>query len=236
MPKREKTGTAKISIAPAGPYLVTGSLPLSKAYIVCDREGTPVKWIWGERFPARLSYALCRCGKSKNKPYCDGTHSSVRFRGTETASRESYLERAEQITGPNLILTDLGSLCALARFCHRGGDIWSLTVASDDPDARDMAIRDAWDCSAGRLVVFDPETEEPIEPRLKPAAALVEDPDKGVSGPIWVTGGVPVVSSDGTVYEIRNRVTLCRCGHSKNTPFCDGSHIPARFNDGDESL
>jgi CDGSH-type Zn-finger protein len=236
--KLKKTGKngAKIVIVKNGPYLVTGGLSLVKAVIVCDDGGTPSEYTWGRPEAQRDRYSLCRCGKSKNPPYCDGTHTPARFRGAETASREPYIEQAGQITGPDLVLTDVEPLCALARFCHRGGDVWSLTEESDDPRARKMAIRDTWDCPAGRLAVWDVETGEPIEPELKPAVALIEDPDKGVSGPIWVMGGVPVVSSDGTVYEIRNRVTLCRCGKSKNKPFCDGEHIPARFDDGDESL
>ena len=52
-----------------------------------------------------------------------------------------------------------------------------------------------------------------------------------MSGPLWVRGGVPVVSADGTPYEIRNRVTLCRCGASQNKPFCDGSHASIGFTD-----
>jgi len=55
-------------------------------------------------------------------------------------------------------------------------------------------------------------------------------------GPIWVKGGVPVESADASVFENRNRVTLCRCGGSKNKPFCDGTHLKDRFNDGDESI
>jgi CDGSH-type Zn-finger protein len=41
---------------------------------------------------------------------------------------------------------------------------------------------------------------------------------------------VTIVDAEGASYEVRNRVTLCRCGHSKNKPFCDGSHIEAEFN------
>jgi CDGSH-type Zn-finger protein len=51
-----------------------------------------------------------------------------------------------------------------------------------------------------------------------------------------VKGGVQIKSSDGFVYEPRNRVTLCRCGQSGNKPFCDGTHISMKFNDGDKSL
>jgi len=49
---------------------------------------------------------------------------------------------------------------------------------------------------------------------------------------LWVRGGIPVTSANGFHYEVRNRVTLCRCGTSKNKPFCDGSHAAIKFKDG----
>jgi CDGSH-type Zn-finger protein len=39
-----------------------------------------------------------------------------------------------------------------------------------------------------------------------------------------VRGGITIESADGVPYEVRNRVTLCRCGRSDNKPFCDASH------------
>ena len=53
-----------------------------------------------------------------------------------------------------------------------------------------------------------------------------------MGGPIYVRGGIPIASLDGTPYEVRNRVALCRCGASQNKPFCDGSHVDAAFRDG----
>jgi CDGSH-type Zn-finger protein len=94
----------------------------------------------------------------------------------------------------------------------------------------------AGNCPSGRLVVYDKKTGKPIEPRFVPSISLTEDPQKRVSGPIWVRGGIPIVSASGITYEVRNRVTLCRCGKSKNKPFCDGSHIRVRYSDGDKSL
>jgi iron-binding CDGSH zinc finger protein len=46
-----------------------------------------------------------------------------------------------------------------------------------------------------------------------------------------VRGGIQVISADGHDYEIRERQTLCRCGQSRNKPFCDGSHWYAGFRD-----
>ena len=51
-------------------------------------------------------------------------------------------------------------------------------------------------------------------------------------GPIYVSGGIRVESFDGRGYEIRNRQTLCRCGGSKNKPFCDCSHFYIKFQAG----
>ncbi len=225
----------KIVVTKDGPYQVSGKLPLDKHIILVDREGNPIRWGKGDKYPDQESYALCRCGQSKNKPYCDGTHAKIGFKGTEVASRKKYLEQAGKVTGPHLVLTDAEALCSAARFCHRAGGIWKLTLKSD-PKSKKIAIEEACDCPSGRLVMWDKKTKKSIEPKLEPSISLVEDPDRDVSGPIWVKGGIPVESADGTVYEVRNRCTLCRCGKSHNKPFCDGTHISVGFNDGDETL
>jgi len=86
-----------------------------------------------------------------------------------------------------------------------------------------------WDCPAGRLVAWDKKTGRPIEPHFEPSIVLIEDPKMKCSGPIWVRGGIPVIGAEGFAYEIRNRVTLCRCGASSNKPFCDAKHLQIRF-------
>lgn len=226
----------KIVIAKNGPYCVSGRLPLGKEISRVGKEGEPKKWVKGEPYPAQKNYALCRCGRSKNKPFCDNTHVKAGFDGTETASRKSYAEQAKKIAGPGIDLLDAKPLCSEARFCHPEGDTWHLTLQSGEPRKRELVIQQACDCPSGRLVAVDKKTGEAIEPELQPALSLIEDPQKKVSGPIWVKGGVKIESEDGQAYEIRNRVTLCRCGKSDNKPFCVGNHIRAKFNDGDESL
>jgi CDGSH-type Zn-finger protein len=223
---KDKTSSAgaKIKVTDDGPYLVSGGIPLAEESIVADSDGAAWKWKDGKHFPAKEKYALCRCGESSNKPYCDGTHQKVDFDGTETASREPYLNQAERTDGPELTLTDAIDLCAGARFCDRAGGIWDLVEQSDDPEAKRTAIQEAADCSSGRLVVWD-EKGRVIEPHLKPAIKVTEDPPAKASGPLWVQGGIPIESADGEVYEKRNRVTLCRCGRSSNKPFCDSTHV-----------
>jgi CDGSH-type Zn-finger protein len=234
--KPKDKGTGKVLVSENGPYIVSGGLPLAKEIIRCDGEGTSVEWEKGEAFPGRETYALCRCGGSGQKPFCDGTHSKEMFDGTETASKKKYLARAERLEGPGYTLTDAQDLCAALRFCHQAGGIWRLTAESGDPDDKKVAARIAGQCSSGRLVVWDSEDGKPIEPEFEPSISLTEDPGKGVSGPIWVKGRILMESANGTKYEVRNRVTLCRCGRSDNKPFCDGAHIASGFNDGDSSL
>ena len=52
------------------------------------------------------------------------------------------------------------------------------------------------------------------------------DPSRG---PIWLRGGISLTSADGYQYEVRNRMTVCRCGASRNKPFCDGSHASIKY-------
>jgi CDGSH-type Zn-finger protein len=107
-----------------------------------------------------------------------------------------------------------------------------LIEESDDPEARKLVIREANQCPSGRLVVYDKKIGEEIEQKLPPSIGVVEDPALGCSGPLWVRGGITIESTDGTPYEVRNKVTLCRCGVSINKPFCNGSHASIKFKDG----
>lgn len=220
-----------IRVSKNGPYLVKGGLPMSQQIIVSDESGTSQSWRECETFEHKDVMALCRCGHSGNKPYCDGTHAKIGFDGTETASRAAYLERAEEIDGPLELLTDAEDLCAFARFCDRGGQVWNLVTSDNKADA-DLAVQEAELCPSGRLVAWDRSTKQPHETDYPPSIGVVEDPVEGVSGPLWVRGSVQVIGADGEGYEIRARQTLCRCGESGNKPFCDGTHASIGFKDG----
>jgi CDGSH-type Zn-finger protein len=222
----------KIVVSKNGPYLVSGHVPLSVQVIRPNAEGMSWDWEEARHLRAGKQYALCRCGHSKNKPFCDGSHARVHFDGTETASRQPYVRQAEAFEGPTLVLEDAENLCAFARFCDPGGKIWGLLDRTNDPQVRELVIREGMHCPAGRLVVHDRSDGKAFEPNLPPSIGVVEDPALGVSGPLWIRGGVRIESEDGRPYEGRNRVTLCRCGASANKPFCNGSHASVQFQDG----
>ncbi len=223
---------SKILVSKNGPYIVTGNLPLSIQVITSNREGFSWDWVEGKKFDTEYEYALCRCGQSGNKPFCDGTHAKIGFEGRETATRKPYSRQAEEFDGPTLVLTDVENLCAFARFCDPAGKIWSLIEQTQNPEARELVIREANHCPAGRLVVHDKKTGKEIEHKLPASIGIIEDPALGCSGPLWIRGGVRIESHDGKPYEVRNRVTLCRCGASANMPFCNGSHASIKFKDG----
>lgn len=206
-----------------GPYIVSGGVPLRLMRIVLDENEESVRWRIVGHISTKGSYALCRCGRTSTPPFCDGSHRPARFDGNETASRDPFDRQARVLHGHGVWLADAPALCASARFCLAASGTWFLTRRSRDPEARRLAIRQAQNCPAGRLVARRPGGGD-IEPTLKPGIALVQDPLAGMTGPLWLRGGIAVVGADGFRYEVRNRQTLCRCGRSANKPFCDGSH------------
>jgi CDGSH-type Zn-finger protein len=222
----------RVKVMKDGPYIVSGALPLSKTTIGVDEHGECVEWIEGEGVDAPDNYALCRCGRSSTKPFCDGSHFVAGFDGTETADRGDYGDRASLLVGPGVDVADVEDLCAKARFCYSWGTLWRSVPLTDDPSTVERVERQACLCPGGRYVPRDKLTGWAMEPEFDPSIGLVQDPQRDVSGGLWLRGGIPVEAADGETYEVRNRVTLCRCGGSRNKPFCDGTHCDNGFKDG----
>ena len=88
----------------------------------------------------------------------------------------AYLSLAEELTEPELILDDVSGLCSYAGMCSRAGGIRELTLHSDYPKARHIAIEEVANCNSGRLVAFDKTIGELIEPEFEPSIAVVEEP------------------------------------------------------------
>jgi CDGSH-type Zn-finger protein len=224
----------QITITINGPYEVSGSVSLQKQEMLADANAVPFEWSKEISVDAdEEPYYLCRCGHSNNKPFCDNSHLRVGFDGTETAENRPFLDMANTHSGPDLVLKEVVSLCASARFCVRAGGIRQLIQNPFGSAAREIAIKEAADCPSGRLRIWDSKTGEDLEPKFDPSITVAQDPSRQVSGPLFVKGGIELISENGTVYENRNRMTLCRCGQSQNKPFCDGSHIRVGFNDAD---
>ncbi|MFN0096446.1 MAG: CDGSH iron-sulfur domain-containing protein [Dehalococcoidia bacterium] len=218
---------AHIRITATGPYIVTGGVPLNGRRPAESVHGEPLAWEpvleRPDGYEVEERYALCRCGGSANKPFCDGTHASNGFDGALTASREPGASRRETLAGDGMSVTDDTTLCADAGFCGtRFANVWDLAENTGDPEVKAQVIRMAQNCPSGRLVAHDARGAA-IEPEYRPSIAPVPD------GPLWVRGGITMETADGVALETRNRMTLCRCGQSQNKPFCDGAHKSHEF-------
>jgi hypothetical protein len=81
-------------------------------------------------------------------------------------------------------------------------------------------------CPSGALSYALEDSPHPVEEDRPSAVTVSKD------GPYWVTGQISLEAADGSIYEVRSRFALCRCGGSKNKPFCDGTHWHIGFKDG----
>lgn len=216
--------TPSITAAPDGPLIVDGDVPLYRRRAVHSEHGEPLAWETTERVETRSRYALCRCGGSARKPFCDGTHATTGFTSADTASG-TYDDRSSVLGGTGITVRDDRSICVHAGFCGtRVANVWGQVGATDDSTVRAQVIAMIEHCPSGALTYRFDGAESDVE-ELRPQAIAVTD-----DGPLWVTGGVPV-SAAGAPLETRGRVTLCRCGASGNKPLCDGSHKEAGFRD-----
>jgi glutamate synthase domain-containing protein 2/uncharacterized Fe-S cluster protein YjdI len=201
-----------ITCADNGPYIVKGLETFTG--------------LRGDSIKTKSTMALCRCGASKSKPFCDGTHAKIGFSGAKGGDRVP--DHRDTYEGKRVTIHDNRGICSHAGHCtdnlpgvFRGGkEPW---IDADGADAEriieviEMCPSGALSYSVGGVEHRDRDREPAI--RITP------------HGPYRIEGGVDlegVESLEGASEEHR---TLCRCGHSRNKPFCDGSHWHANFRD-----
>jgi CDGSH-type Zn-finger protein len=218
---------AVVRVKAHGPYEVSGGLQVYRREAVESEHGEPLAWETTEELPSAALYALCRCGGSSRKPFCDRTHARTGFDGTEAAPTDTYAERAKAYPGTGVVVDDDRGLCEHAGFCgNRVSNVWKMVAETGDSITRGQVMSMIEKCPSGALTYRLAPGAAPVEPLLPAAIGVVKD------GPLWLTGEVRVERADGEPFERRNRVTLCRCGQSASKPLCDGSHKAAGFRDG----
>jgi CDGSH-type Zn-finger protein len=208
----------KIACLPNGPY-----------YLLNDMEAKPVpnmRRASGEACATVRGVALCRCGGSKNKPFCDGTHTAIGF--SDRNSADPGKDERKSYAGKRITVLDNRALCAHAGFCtdelesvfRQHDEPW---IAADGAEAEEI-IATIRKCPSGALS-YAIDGVEAGAPERPPMVTVTDN------GPYAVTGGIELMGvhfGDGASTE---HYTLCRCGASKNKPFCDGSHWNAGFRD-----
>lgn len=232
----EDNMTYYIKVKADGPYLVYGNPPIDQEIIRPNEDGKAWLYEKGIHFETEPKedghISLCRCGVSKNPPFCDGSHRHAQWDPKETDNKKEFVDEAKKYPGPEYTLEDNSKFCIHAQFCTTSGLAWALVRKKSDTEGHEKLLHEVCHCASGRLMLRNNSTGEIIDKPFPPSIGIIEQPELKISGPIWVKGGITIIDEDGKEYEIRNRVTLCRCGKSKNKPFCDASHIEEKYNDG----
>ena len=181
----------------------------------------------GDRLETQPVTALCRCGGSANKPFCDGTHRKNGFSGTKLADRGT--DKLESYRAKGITVHDNRSICAHAGRCTDGlaavfkykSEPWI------DPEAGAalQIIETVRRCPSGALSYTLHGAEAGAGLQQPPSITVTKD------GPYEVTGGVALLGQVWAQGASTERYTLCRCGGSRNKPFCDGTHWSIGFKD-----
>jgi len=179
----------------------------------------------GEIIDTAESIFLCRCGQSKNKPYCDGSHEAAGFSDQRQLTGKSAVV---EFASKEITVVDDFSLCAHAGECVDGAPETFFTqgprgrISHPDASPAEQIIATIKCCPSGALL-------------YKLRGKLMHD---------YFTETEVRVEKDGPLHVHRAKLngearpatedhyTLCRCGASKNKPFCDGMHAQIKFRDG----
>jgi len=180
----------------------------------------------GKKIPLKPVTSLCRCGASAYKPFCDGSHSKIGFAGTKEDGR--LPDRIKEYRGKNITIIDNRGVCSHDQTCVKELDSvfnrdlrpW---INSDGASAAEI-IDTIEKCPSGALSykIGNRRYQE-----------LVKEPGIGIekNGPLKVFGGIELKDDVESKPECMEHYTLCRCGKSKNKPFCDGDHLDNGFTD-----
>ncbi|MDQ2814303.1 MAG: CDGSH iron-sulfur domain-containing protein, partial [Actinomycetota bacterium] len=204
------------------PYLVT-NVPAVRTPLGQTRPGPP-------------QLALCRCGGSALKPFCDGTHAQNGF--TEIKDPHRVPDQRDTYEGQQVTVFDNRGICQHSGLCT--DRLAAVFRTSSEPfvapsgGRMDEIVRAVRDCPSGALgLAFDGEEARRLADwhgRREAAIEVTQD------GPYRVTGGVPLADSTGAdvpraAGASAEHYALCRCGHSQNKPFCSGMHWYVGFRD-----
>lgn len=180
----------------------------------------------GETLPTSPEMALCRCGGSKSKPFCDGTHARIGFNSRRDP--EHTPDGVVDYPGAEIVVHFNKLQCSAAEECAHGlpevfrhGDKpWIQPDRAKPEQIVEVISR----CPSGALRYTYKGARGPDHPE-PPSIRIRRD------GPYEVKGAIPLRTSFWCEQATREIYSLCRCGASRNKPFCDGSHWRVKFKD-----
>jgi CDGSH-type Zn-finger protein len=208
----------KIACLPNGPYYLLNEFTPKEIPNICNSKGGPCLTIPG--------VALCRCGGSGNKPFCDGTHGKIGF--SDKKETDGSLDKRTDYVGKGITIHDNRGTCAHAAHCTDTlPSVFKLKKEPwIDPDGAPVKeiIGTVKKCPSGALSHSVDGVEHRDQDR-EPMVTVTKD------GPYAITGGIELIDQPRGEGASTEHYTLCRCGGSKNKPFCDGTHWHIGFKD-----
>lgn len=203
----------KLKVTENGPYMLSDITSL-------------VRLSDGKTYEVKGVAALCRCGGSKNKPFCDGTHMKNGFTGDKDPDR--IPDKRENYAAAGITIHDNRGLCAHSGKCTDGlPEVFRIRKEPFiDPNAAqpDEIKGTIQQCPSGALS-FSIAGEE----------YAVRGGDSFVgfvpNGPYVVKGGAELEGAELLEGATTDHFALCRCGKSKNKPFCSGAHWDVQFDE-----
>jgi len=180
--------------------------------------------VTGKPLPVKPVMLLCRCGASKKKPFCDGSHRHTGFSGDKKSGRKT--DRPVEYKGREITIVDNHGVCSHNQACFKNLPAVfqpeKFKWIKPDNASKEEIIETIKKCPSGALSY---KIDGIRYQNLDREPAIYVDPE----GPFEVVGGILFEDDTGSRPEAEEHYTLCRCGRSKNMPFCDGTHLPGIF-------
>jgi CDGSH-type Zn-finger protein len=217
--ENNKDPKAQIIPLPNGPYYYFTDFTPKKIDGLINSRGEELSNLKGA--------ALCRCGASNNKPFCVGAHSQIGF--SDRKETDGNLDKRENYVGNEVTIHDNRGTCSHVGYCtdslpsvfKLGQEPWI------DPNgaSKKEIIETIKKCPSGALS-YSVNGEEHRDQDREPLVNVSKD------GPYLITGSIEIVGHANRAEKVsEEHCTLCRCGSSKNKPFCDGTHWQIGFKD-----
>jgi len=210
----------KITEIEDGPLLVDGQIQL------IDARRTEIE--------TRGKARLCRCGMSNKKPFCDNSHQPSDFGAESGQSEEEFLNpkpvsRRREYSGSGVKVSFDASLCIHVAECLKlmpeTFDLRSRPWINLENADIQKVIATVRNCPSGALR-YELEKETSVEIEPDPTEPIVR---AWRNGPLRIEGEIEIVNVNGETVLKGNRAALCRCGASRNKPFCDNTHKLIKF-------
>lgn len=207
-----------IACLPNGPYYLLNELTPHLVPNIRKSNGDPCSTVTG--------VALCRCGQSSNKPFCDGTHGRIGFSDKKLGGGAP--DKRIDYAGKQITIHDNRGICSHSGYCT--DHLQSVFRLNQEPwiDPGGASVQDIIDtvsqCPSGALSYTVDHVEHRDQER-PPMVTVTKN------GPYAITGGMVLIDQTPGEGASSEHYTLCRCGGSRNKPFCDGTHWTIGFRD-----